>query len=287
MLASLLLMAAMAAPRTDSRVQPLTGPAVEGELLDLSAAELRLRTVDGERTFSLRDLLHVAVQGGAKPSDSSPTVWVTLVDGSLLLANGYESAGGKAVVRLLGHGAAEVSTSAIRCVRWASQDEILAKQWREIAASEAAGDLIVVRRTPAALDQWEGVLHDIGEEAVQFELDGQRVSIPRVKLEGVLYYQSAGRELGEPVCRVSDLFGSQWSVQSLASAKRPGAVDDDGRRQLPTAGSAGGEIRFRRGQCGLLERSGAVELDVGAVFPRVCDRVQVGHAVPAAARPEF
>jgi hypothetical protein len=203
----------LSAATVEVDVQPLVGPSVRGELASLTAAELRLRTPDGEKTFAVRDLLRVTASGGAKDAASEPAAWVELADGSQLLANQYTAAKGRAVIELLEHGSVQVPAAAVRAVRWASQPDAIAKQWREIVEHDAEGDVIVVRRTDTALDQWEGVLHAVDADVVQFELDEERVAIPRAKLEGVVYY--AGREVADPICRVADRCGAQWNVQSL------------------------------------------------------------------------
>jgi hypothetical protein len=215
MVGTLLLLSVLSAATVEVDVQPLVGPSVRGELTSLTAADLNLRTADGEKTFAVRDLLRVTVSGVAKDAAGEPAVWVELADGSQLLATQYTAAQGKAAVDLLGHGGIEVPATAVRAVRWASQPDAIAKQWRDIVAQDAGGDVIVVRRTDTALDQWEGVLHAVDADVVQFELDEERVSIPRVKLEGVVYYRSAGREVAEPVCQVADRFGAHWNVRSL------------------------------------------------------------------------
>jgi hypothetical protein len=207
--------AILAAAAIEADVKPLVGPSVSGRLAGLTSAEVRLQAADGEKVYAVGELSHITVRGGAKAAESSPAVWVDLADGSRLLATGYAAASGQAAVDLLGHGTVKLLTSSIRSVRWTPQDETLAKQWLAIVDGDSQGDVIVVRRPPAALDQWEGVLHDIEAEVVQFELDGDRLSIPRDRLEGVVYYQALGGKPAKPICQVVDVHGSQWQVQSL------------------------------------------------------------------------
>ncbi|HEX5104123.1 MAG TPA: NPCBM/NEW2 domain-containing protein, partial [Pirellulaceae bacterium] len=73
--------------------------------------------------------------------------------------------------------------------------------------------------TEVSLDQLEGTVLDVGPESVQFEYDGEKIDVPRGKLEAVVYYHPARREFSAPACKLVDVGGSAWSLKSLELAE--------------------------------------------------------------------
>jgi len=59
------------------------------------------------------------------------------------------------------------------------------------------------------------VIRDVTDKIVQFDLDGELLPVKRAKVQGIIYYQSAGRILPEPVCRVTDADGSCWQARFI------------------------------------------------------------------------
>jgi len=72
------------------------------------------------------------------------------------------------------------------------------KQWSEITAAKAAGDLLVVR-TSDALDYLEGVARDVDDAICHFTVDDEVVPVKRAKIEGLVYAPSHAIELPEPI----------------------------------------------------------------------------------------
>ena len=75
-----------------------------------------------------------------------------------------------------------------------------------------------VERQVVALDSLEGVIKNVTAETVQFQYDDELIPVKRDKVEGLIYFHSAGGRLPDPVCRVSDADGCAWMVKSLALA---------------------------------------------------------------------
>lgn len=216
------------------QISTLTGAREQGELTSLTTSAVTVNTSSGPRTIAAADLLSLTpVSAPETKTESQPSVWIELIDGSQLLATSYTVAAGKASVTLLGGETIEIPTRSIRYVRLQDhQSELarssqLAKQWRDILSGDATGDLIVVRKVAmaeesaaapanASLDQLEGVLGDVSEEKVQFTYDEQQIPVARTKVEGVVYFHPAGRELPDPLCILHDAAGSKWNVKTLA-----------------------------------------------------------------------
>ena len=108
----------------------------------------------------------------------------------------------------------ELATRDIRAVRLQSQTDSVAAEWSRILESGADGDLLVIREGDS-IDYHRGVLGAVDDNVVRFDLDGELLPVKRSKVHGLVYYQSAGRNLPEPVCRVIDSDGSQWMVRTI------------------------------------------------------------------------
>jgi hypothetical protein len=210
-------------------VRPLDGESLKGRLTELSADKVVVATAVGSRELETAKLMWV--EWPALSVAVKPNIWIELHDGSRLAAVTYSASDGKARIGLTTGQAIEISTRAIHTVRFHAQTPELAVQWREITASMAAGDLVVIRKTSMrtieqgdneprivteqALDQHEGTLHEVTADVVQFELDGEKVPIRREKLEGLVYYHPAKREFPQPLARLTDVGGSSWPVREV------------------------------------------------------------------------
>lgn len=206
-------------------VRPLAGPSLRGELVEFSAEAIVVQTPDGPQRLDVASLWELAVTGAAQSSDRPATVWIELVDGSLIHAERYTAAAGLASVTTTGDRPLSIRTALIHAVRfrdYASAPQI-GDLWRQLVAVPAGGDSLVVRRGDR-LDQLTGAIRDVTDEIVQFEADGELVQAKRAKLEGLVYYHPASGDLPPRAALVAEASGTQWSARSLRVA--------DGRLEL-------------------------------------------------------
>ncbi|MBI2825670.1 MAG: NPCBM/NEW2 domain-containing protein [Planctomycetia bacterium] len=212
----ILLLMGFVAASGDARVQTLAGQSATGRIAAIAGDKVVLSTARGNQTFSAKELLSVALPEAANRPNATASVWVTLVDESLLAVKGFQVKGAEAQVAHLAGDAVMLSARAIDSVRFREHSGALADQWAEILKTERAGDVLVVRKNEA-LDYVTGVIRDVKDDAVQFELDGEVVSVPRAKVDGLLYHH-AGRKAPPPAyCVVTDAFGSQLRAASIAT----------------------------------------------------------------------
>jgi len=85
------------------------------------------------------------------------------------------------------------------------------------SAEKSESDVLVVRKDQS-IDYHQGVLHDVTEDTVRFDLDGESLPVKRSKIFGLAYRHRAVTSLPAAVCRITDAAGSQWSVHSLRLA---------------------------------------------------------------------
>ena len=114
----------------------------------------------------------------------------------------------------------DLPAAGIAAVRLRGQGDRLAGDWQRILGMEVDTDLLVVRKgDDAAVDYHRGVLRDVTDEIVHFELDGDVLPVKRTKVHGLVYYRPAGGAAAKSVCRLTDTSGSRWSVAKLSLAE--------------------------------------------------------------------
>ena len=70
-------------------------------------------------------------------------------------------------------------------------------------------------RKGKALNYHKGVLHDVTDERIEFELDGEVLSVNRSKVHGLLYRHPQADPPAEPLAWLTDATQSRWAVASL------------------------------------------------------------------------
>lgn len=215
-------------------VTTLGGQQVAGQVLRASTDEIVLNTADGEQSFAATEILSLKLTAAESAPRTPARVWIELIDGSQLQASECAVAKGVARATLLGGQSIDIPTRSLQTVRLQdheselAQQSRLARQWRDLLATPATADVIVIRKVSvgeddaapmtAVLDTLEGVLGDITEDKVQFTYDQQTIPVDRNKVEGLVYFHPAGRELPDPLCRIDDVAGNRWNVKSLTLA---------------------------------------------------------------------
>ncbi len=111
-------------------------------------------------------------------------------------------------------------------------DERLEKQWSELAESQPAGDILVIRKS-GALDEVEGTLRGVTAEAVRFEVDQEAVSVKLAKVEGLVYARSAAAEAPEPLGFVTVADGTRVALQNATLGEGSLVVKSPSGFELP------------------------------------------------------
>lgn len=200
----------------------LDGRTVRGRLVELSAARVVLETAAGRERLLPADLAALQAASAGTQSLPAATAWVQLVDGSRLAARSYLVRKGKATIGLVDGIDVTVPVARVAEVRLKAQTAEFAQQWHEVAAAEHSGDVLVVRRQKT-LDFLTGIIGDIDETTVQFELEGERLDVRRSRIEGLIYFRPPAEALPKAFCRLATASGQQIEVHSLELPSGPAA----------------------------------------------------------------
>ena len=95
----------------------------------------------------------------------------------------------------------------------------LQSDWSRLTRMKTDADLLIVR-SGGGLDYQKGVLHDVTEDVVRFDLDGKVLPAKRAKVFGFVYHHGAAAEMPPAICRITDAAGSLWPVRSLSLGEK-------------------------------------------------------------------
>jgi hypothetical protein len=193
-------------------VRTLDGRTLGGELAELTTQRLTLADGPRRTTLETDQILSIAAKGAVVASQPAE-VTVELTDGSVIAARQYVARDNKAVITLLDGVQLDAPLNAIQSVRLA-RSPALDDEWARLTAAAADADVLVIRNGDS-LDLHKGVVHEVAEDKVGFELDGEVLPVKRAKVYGFVYRHGAAEAPPPPVCRLFELSGSQWSVSTL------------------------------------------------------------------------
>ncbi len=232
-LAIFLMSATPAAPTFDA--QTLDGRTLTGSVVELTTHRLVIAAEKGtekgaeKKNVSLdtQMLLSIAANPRQKPLASASGVVVELTDGSIIRGRQYTARGKTAKIILADRQAIETPTDAVRTVQFgefrqshpAKAADSLDAEWARLVKMNADGDLLIVR-ADENLDYHKGVLHDVTDDVVRFELDGEALPVKRSKIVGFVYHHGSEPSWLSAACRITDATGSQWAASSLTLAEK-------------------------------------------------------------------
>ena len=146
-------------------------------------------------------------------------VTVELADGSSIVARQYVVRANQAKITLPEGEELQVPTSVVESVQLQQKSAALSAEWTRVAGMKAESDLLVVFKDQT-IDYHKGVLQDVTEDVVRFDLEGDVLPVKRTKIYGLAYHHGVAAELPAAVCRITDASGSQWSAKSVRLAEK-------------------------------------------------------------------
>ena len=211
---NLVIIALLSAALPEVEVQTVEGEQFAGTLVEWKAERLVLKTEDGQRSLSADELSALAPRHPSTADLAVGKVEVQLVDGSSFSASQYTARAGTAAVVLPGGRKLSVPRESVSAVRLQGSGAAAGAQWERILKNRPTADILVVQRGEA-LDYHKGVIREVSESEVLFELDGEALPVKRTKVAGLVYYCPPGNKLAGTLCRIVDMTGARWIVREV------------------------------------------------------------------------
>jgi hypothetical protein len=197
----------------------LDGRTVVGPIVELTPQRLTIAAKSGRVSIPTAKLLTVVPKENPAAA-GVPGVVVQLADGSVIQGQQYAADGSRARITLAGGQIVEAPAGMVQTVLFGSLQSAESKlDWLRLTQMKTDADLLIVR-SGGGLDYQKGILHEVTEDVVRFDLDGSVIPAKRAKVFGLAYHHGAGAELPPAICRITDAAGSLWLVRSLSLGEK-------------------------------------------------------------------
>jgi len=209
---ALLILLAIASPPVE--IATLNGEQHVGDLEQLTAEELTLKTSAGTTRLAAADLLRIRVPGASTVPASETAFEVRLIDATVLQVSGYTSTTKEAKLTHPVLGEIKLPLSAIHSVRFATADSKIDANWKQLLSKTASKDQVAIRKNDV-LDHLDGVIGSIDETTVKFTLDGEEIPVKRERVFGLIF---AKRDpaAGKTAAAVEMATGDRLSAKSIS-----------------------------------------------------------------------
>jgi hypothetical protein len=201
--------------------ETLDGRNVVGVPIELTSERLTLAGKD-RTTVAVESLLTVSPKQKPTPGAGEIEAVIETADGGVIRAKQYTSHERLAQITLADGAVVEIPTAMIQTVRCGNvgvsrEADPFSDEWTRLTGEKNDSDLLVVRGKDN-VDYQKGVLRDVTEKAVSFDLDGEVLSVNRAKIYGFIYHHSTPTELPAAICKITDAAGSVWPAKSASLA---------------------------------------------------------------------
>ena len=216
---------------TDATLSTLDGRELTGKLHALTGESVVLTTADGQVEIAADQIVRLDRDAASVRHEPNSPVKLELVDGSIVLGNRVTVQGNQVRGSFPSTGEFVVRRDMVRALRWFDHDppvheeefEKVNRQWEKYLAADALSDRIVIRRrrdtdsgVMTDLRVLQGVLHEVTDQSVRFEFKQRNIDVPRKeKVEGVIYYHSAGHPFEPALCTLLGVHGSRIIAQDV------------------------------------------------------------------------
>jgi hypothetical protein len=255
------------------KVSTLDGRTIEGAMNLLGETGLSLVGNDSiPQVIPLDQIL--AIQRINVPATTPPVAKVGLSNGTRLSIDSIIAEGSAANIRIRGGQSLPVPLKQLGWVRFRGPSAGVDPQWLGLIDRARTSDSLVIRRAGDAIDEVAGIVVGITPESVSFSLDGDTMTAPVARLEGVLF-STAGdaaavsKEAGSVL--VDDIHGSRFVAASIKAGEN---------ETIQLRLGDGVDYALPLGQIAKIELTGSVQFlaTVAPVEARFVPLVKIGIA---------
>ena len=188
----------------------IDGSQFNGELTAISDTEVKI-TADGQTQAIASEQLQAIVLSKKQPTiPEGNNIKVTLHDGSELKAKSVLATTSNARVMIGDELSYRLKSDSIASIQFKPLAEQAQEDYDRILKDESTGDVIIILRPSGAIDELEGIVERVDNEAVTFNFDGDRIPIELSKLAGVKLLKSGSLKTLKTTCELTDLRGNRW-----------------------------------------------------------------------------
>lgn len=205
------------AQTSDVVLQKVSGDKIEGSIEAMDVDSISMVTPKGAKKIAFESVQKITTELQPKQPEEN-NLAIRLVDGSSLNAKSFSIVDRKLSAKLQNGLDVTIETRNVTWVRFKTYENSLdlGKQWRAILEDKTIeGDVLVVNRSDE-LNAVEGIVGDYSEDKVEFSIGERTARVAAKKMDAILFYHAAGRELAAPVCKLTLGDDTQLSVRGMS-----------------------------------------------------------------------
>lgn len=200
-------------------VQSMDGVVAHGSLVSIQDGTLVLQTEEGLQEVPLSELQKIDFSADEKAPTEPATAWLQLVDGSRLATASYETSGDDARIRFTNGDELDLPLRTVHTVRFGKQNHAQAAAWDRIRLEGDRTDRIAIRKQDK-IDYLKGIIHNVDQQVVEFELDGEVIPVGIGKLAGIIYGHRKGSAQRPAVMQLLAVDGSLLEVAEFSAGPK-------------------------------------------------------------------
>lgn len=213
--ALILLASSAVTAHPNADIALIDGTQIRGELTSISDQEVTV-TVDQQAQTVASEQLQSIIFNKARatvPDDNKLTV--RLHDGSTLMARSVLATATNARITISDDVSYRLNSDSLSSIQFKVLTEQAQQDYDAILDAESAGDVLIVLRPSGAIDELEGIIERIDDQAVTFNFDGDRIPVELTKLAGVKLLQPGSLKILPTACSLTDLNGNAWRARTF------------------------------------------------------------------------
>jgi hypothetical protein len=205
------------------RIETSSGEVLTGQWGGVTDTFVRLEDSTAAREIPLDQIVALRPE---PPLDAStgPPMHVTLIDGSSVYAEDIGIDDTRIKIEPRRQSSFTLPIPQIRSIRFRRGGPTTDPQWLGLVEKVSRTDMMVIRRGNEQLDPIGGVVVGLNRETLEFELDGDKITAPLERLEGVLF-RSADSDAPVAKVKVDDIYGSTYLTARLEPSDSSDSVE--------------------------------------------------------------
>ena len=160
----------------ESEVTLIDGSQLAGEVTELSDDNLKF-TSDGQtKALAIEQLQTINLSDANAEVPPNNKFAIQLHDGSTIHASNVLATATNARATIADELSYRLKSDSISSIQFRQLTEEAQQDYNAILEADSAGDVLIVLR-PSAIDELEGIIERVDEQAVTFNFDGDRIPV--------------------------------------------------------------------------------------------------------------
>lgn len=200
-------------PEIPCRIVPIEGDAVDGILIAADALKISFKAAGAVQEWESDNISRVELT--SKSQATQPPLLLGLVDGSSL--RGTKMVGKEQAWQFedSAGGVQEFGPSSTHSLLVRIPTPELMAAWSEALKEPSESDALIVIRPGNVVDRVAGIISEVKERSVVFDLDGQSVDVSFEKILGLIWFRKSSERL-KPKIQIDLNDGSSLLTDSLS-----------------------------------------------------------------------